>query len=152
MALTRSKARALAQQLRYDDEESAKAKDETTGSGVVKPEEDAPAGHGVLGGTRLHGVPAVTVPGHVPGVRASTLVPNRPFLVPNRPWRAEPPVWRYLLGTSATPQLSRILRQAPTCWRARYLGDGDVVSIAASSTSAYQAIAVINTTGDSLPL
>ncbi|KAL1414385.1 hypothetical protein MTO96_030365 [Rhipicephalus appendiculatus] len=39
MALTRSKARALAQQLRYDDEESAKAKDETTGSGVVKPEE-----------------------------------------------------------------------------------------------------------------
>ncbi|KAL1477408.1 hypothetical protein MTO96_035760, partial [Rhipicephalus appendiculatus] len=107
----------------------------------VRHVQDAPAGHGVPGGTRLHGVPAVTVPGHVPGVRASTLVPNRP-------WRAEPPVWRYLLGTSATPQVSRILRQAPTCWRARYLGD----SIAASSTSAYQAIAVINTTGDSLPL
>ncbi|KAL1444420.1 hypothetical protein MTO96_045526, partial [Rhipicephalus appendiculatus] len=105
---------------------------------------DARAGQGVPGGTRLHGVPAVTVPGHVPGVRASTLVPNRP-------WGAEPPVWHSLLGTSAAPQLSRILRQAPTCWRARYLGDGDVVSIAASSTSAYQAIAVINTTGDSLP-
>ncbi|KAL1472117.1 hypothetical protein MTO96_023170, partial [Rhipicephalus appendiculatus] len=105
---------------------------------------DAPAGHRVPGGTRLHGVPAVTVRGHVPGVRAAPLVPNRP-------WRAEPPVWRSLLGTSAAPQLSPILRQDPTCWRARYLGDGDVVSIAASSTSAYQAIAVINTTGDSLP-
>ncbi|KAL1472190.1 hypothetical protein MTO96_023098 [Rhipicephalus appendiculatus] len=87
--------------------------------------QDAPAGPGVLGGTRLHGVPAVTVPGHVLGVRASTPVPNRP-------WRAEPPVWRYLLGTSATPQVNRVLRQDPTCWRARYLGDGDVVNIAAS--------------------
>ncbi|KAL1471231.1 hypothetical protein MTO96_040032 [Rhipicephalus appendiculatus] len=99
---------------------------------VTEYPEDAPAGHRVPGGTRLHGVPAVTVRGHVPGVRASPLVPNRP-------WRAEPPVWRSLLGTSAAPQLSRILRQAPTCWRARYLGDGDVVSIATSSTSAYQA-------------
>ncbi|KAL1417364.1 hypothetical protein MTO96_026898 [Rhipicephalus appendiculatus] len=87
--------------------------------------EDAPAGHGVPGGTRLHGVPAVTVPGHLLGVPASTPVPNRP-------WRAEPPVWRYLLGTSATPQVNRVLRQDPTCWRARYLGDGDVVNIAAS--------------------
>ncbi|KAL1415829.1 hypothetical protein MTO96_028669 [Rhipicephalus appendiculatus] len=110
----------------------------------MEPSEDAPAGQGVPGGTRLHGVPAVTVPGHVPGVRASTLVPNRP-------WRAEPPVWRSLLGTSAAPQVNRVLRQDLTCWRARYLGDGDVVSCAASSTSAYQAIAVINTTGDFLP-
>ncbi|KAL1469234.1 hypothetical protein MTO96_004944 [Rhipicephalus appendiculatus] len=104
--------------------------------------QDAPAGHGVPGGTRLHGVPAVAVPGHLLGVRASTPVPNRPWRavppvwrystpVPNRPWRAVPPVWRYLLGTSATPQVNRVLRQDPTCWRARYLGDGDV-NIAAS--------------------
>ncbi|KAL1443978.1 hypothetical protein MTO96_030097 [Rhipicephalus appendiculatus] len=72
-----------------------------------------------------HGVPAVTVPGHVLGVRASTAVPNHP-------WRAEPAVWRSLLGTSATPQVNRVLRQATTCWPARYLGDGDVVSIATS--------------------
>ncbi|KAL1414244.1 hypothetical protein MTO96_007610 [Rhipicephalus appendiculatus] len=98
----------------------------------VQHAQDAPAGHRIPGGTRLHGVPAVTVRGHVPGVRASPLVPNRP-------WRAEPPVWRSLLGTSAAPQRNRILCQDPTCWRAHYLGDGDVVSIAASPTSAYQA-------------
>ncbi|KAL1423486.1 hypothetical protein MTO96_000017 [Rhipicephalus appendiculatus] len=91
----------------------------------VRHVQDAPTGHGALGVTRLHGVPAVTVPGHVLWVRASTLVPNRP-------WRAEPAVWRSLLETSATPQVNRVLRQAPTCWWARYLGDGDVVSIAAS--------------------
>ncbi|KAL1471596.1 hypothetical protein MTO96_039862 [Rhipicephalus appendiculatus] len=53
---------------------------------------------------------------------------------------------------SRTLQLVTEYPQDPTCWRARYLGDGDAVSIAASSTSAYQAIDVINTTGDSLPL
>ncbi|KAL1462050.1 hypothetical protein MTO96_043243 [Rhipicephalus appendiculatus] len=79
----------------------------------VRDVQDAPVGHGVPGGTRLHGIAAVTVPGHVLGVRASTPVPNLP-------WRAEPPVRRSLLGTSATPQVNRVLRQNPTCWRARY--------------------------------
>ncbi|KAL1484813.1 hypothetical protein MTO96_049947 [Rhipicephalus appendiculatus] len=91
----------------------------------VRHVQDAPAGHRVPGSTRLQGVPAVIVPGHVLGVRVST--PGS-----NRPWRAEPPVWRYVLGTSATPQVNRVLRHDPTCWRARYIGDGDVVSIAPS--------------------
>ncbi|KAH6935761.1 hypothetical protein HPB50_009440 [Hyalomma asiaticum] len=43
MALTRSKARALAQQLRYDDSESVQSKDEVASSeNVVAPEEKNP--------------------------------------------------------------------------------------------------------------
>ncbi|KAL1478151.1 hypothetical protein MTO96_035179 [Rhipicephalus appendiculatus] len=72
----------------------------------VRHGQEAPAAHGVLGGTRPHGVPAVTVPGRVLRVRASTPVPNRP-------WRVEPSLWHSLLGTSQCDSSSEAWEQQP---------------------------------------
>ncbi|KAH7955753.1 hypothetical protein HPB52_003624 [Rhipicephalus sanguineus] len=107
----------------------------------VRQGHDAPAAHGILGGTRPEGLPLVTGPGRILGVPARLRTQTArggqnllcgcplPETVPcdNSSGAWEQP--QFLREQAAYHVFSR----APKCWLARDPGVCDVVSIAASS-------------------